>query len=49
MEIGAQFYNVRELCKTPEAFADTLARVAELGYKNVQISGTCPYEAEWLK
>lgn len=49
MEIGAQFYTVRELCKTPEAFADTLARVAEIGYKNVQISGTCPYEAEWLK
>ena len=49
MEIGAQFYTVRESCQTLEGFAETLKRVADIGYKNVQISGTCPYEAQWLK
>ena len=49
MEIGAQFYTVRESCKTLDGFAETLKKVADIGYKNVQISGTCPYEAEWLK
>ena len=49
MEIGAQFYTVRESCKTLADFAETLKKVADIGYKNVQISGTCPYEAEWLR
>ena len=49
MEIGAQFYTVRESCQTLEGFAETLKRVADIGYKYVQISGTCPYEAQWLK
>ena len=49
MEIGAQFYTVRESCKTLADFAETLKKVADIGYRNVQISGTCPYEAEWLR
>ena len=49
MQIGAQFYTVRNQCQTLEDFALTLRKVADIGYKNVQISGTCPYEAEWLK
>ena len=49
MEIGAQFYTVREQCKTLEDFAETLKRVADIGYRTVQISGTCPYPADWLK
>lgn len=49
MQIGAQLYTTRETCKTLEGFAQTLTRVAEIGYKTVQVSGTCPYEAEWLK
>ena len=49
MEIGAQFYTVRELCKDINGFADTLKRVADIGYKNVQISGTCEFDPEWLK
>ena len=49
MEIGAQFYTVREHCKTLEDFAESLKKVADIGYRNVQISGTCPYPAEWLK
>ena len=49
MQIGAQMYTTRESCKTLEGFAETLARIADIGYKTVQVSGTCPYEADWLK
>jgi len=48
MQIGAQMYTTRESCKTLEGFAETLDRIAEIGYKTVQVSGTCPYEADWL-
>ena len=48
MQIGAQMYTTRETCKTLEGFAETLDRIAEIGYKTVQVSGTCPYEADWL-
>ncbi len=48
MEIGAQFYTLHEQCKTLEGLENALKRVAEIGYKNVQISGTCPYEPAWL-
>ena len=49
MEIGAQFYTVRDLCRTTEGLAETLKKVADIGYKTVQLSGTCPYDAEWMK
>ncbi len=49
MEIGVQFYTLRKHCETLEDFAASLKRVAEMGYKNVQISGTCAYEPQWLK
>ena len=49
MKIGAQLYTVREYCKTLENFAETLERIAEIGYTTVQVSGTCAYDAKWLK
>lgn len=49
MEIGAQFFTVREFCKDLEGFSESLKKVADIGYKYVQISGTCPFEPEWLK
>mgnify|MGYP004472007421 FL=1 len=49
MEIGAQLYTVRDHCKTPDDFAETLRRIAAIGYKTVQVSGTCAYEPEWLR
>ncbi len=49
MEIGAQLYTVREFCRDLDSFAETLKKVADIGYKNVQVSGTCAYEADWLK
>ena len=49
MKIGAQFYTVREHCKDLTSFAESLKKVADIGYTTVQISGTCEYEADWLK
>ena len=48
MEIGAQFYTLREHCTNLEDFALSLKRVADIGYKVVQISGACDFEPEWL-
>ncbi|MGN0556226.1 MAG: sugar phosphate isomerase/epimerase family protein [Acutalibacteraceae bacterium] len=49
MKIGAQFYTVRDYCKDLDSFAETLKRVADIGYETVQISGTCAYDPTWLK
>ena len=48
MNIGAQMYTVRDFCKTTDELAETLARIADIGYREVQVSGTCPFEPEWL-
>lgn len=49
MEIGAQLFTVRDFCKDKSEFAVTLEKIADIGYRNVQVSGTCPYEPQWLK
>ncbi|MEG0693278.1 MAG: sugar phosphate isomerase/epimerase [Oscillospiraceae bacterium] len=49
MKIGAQLYTVRETTKTLESFSETLKRIADIGYKFVQVSGTCEYEPRWLE
>ncbi len=49
MKFGAQLYTLREYEKDLNSFADTLARVADMGYEYVQISGTCAFEAEWMR
>ena len=49
MKIGAQFYTIRDHCKTLEDFSESLKKVADIGYTTVQISGTCAYDAQWLK
>ena len=48
MRLGAQLFTVREHTKTLEDLSTTLARVADIGYEYVQVSGTCPFEADWL-
>ncbi|MBQ8208212.1 MAG: sugar phosphate isomerase/epimerase [Clostridia bacterium] len=48
MKVGAQLFSLRDFCKTPEDFAETLKKVADIGYTSVQVSGTCEYEADWL-
>ncbi len=49
MLVGAQFYTIREYCQNQNDFAESLKRVADIGYKTVQISGVCAYSPEWLK
>ena len=49
MKIGAQFYTIRDYCKTLEDFSESLKKVADIGYSTVQISGTCAFDAQWLK
>ncbi|MBR2286732.1 MAG: sugar phosphate isomerase/epimerase [Clostridia bacterium] len=49
MKIGAQLYTTCEFCQTLDGFAETLRKVADIGYTTVQVSGTCPFEADWLK
>ena len=48
MEISAQLFTTYEFCKDLDSFAQTLKKVADIGYKSVQVSGTCDYEPEWL-
>ncbi len=48
MEIGAQLVTVGKACTNLDDFAETLKRVADMGYKYVQVSGTCDYTGEWL-
>lgn len=48
MILGAQLYTLRDFTKTPNELSDTLKRVADIGYKTVQISSTCEYNPDWL-
>lgn len=41
-QVAVQMYTLRDHLKTPEDYDATLARVAEIGYKSVQISGPRP-------
>ena len=41
MRIGVQFYTLRDHCKTLEEFSESLKKVAEIGYKTVQIRIYC--------
>ena len=49
MKSGAQFYTIREFCKTPEALAESMRKVADIGYTTIQLSGVCEYDAQWMK
>ncbi|MBE6546382.1 MAG: sugar phosphate isomerase/epimerase [Ruminococcaceae bacterium] len=49
MKIGAQLYTVHRSTKTLEGLSEALKKIADIGYTTVQVSGTCAYEADWLK
>ena len=49
MIICAQMFTVHEQCQTLEGISESLKKIADIGYKSVQVSGTCPYDAMWLK
>lgn len=42
-------YTVRNFCRDLEGFKTTLEKIADIGYKTVQVSGVCDYEPAWLK
>ena len=48
MQIGAQFYTIRDFCKTPDDLSESLKKIADIGYTTVQLSGTCPYDPNWM-
>lgn len=49
MEVGAQFYTIRDFCKTPEDLVQSMQRIADIGYKNIQLSGVCDFEPEFMR
>lgn len=49
MQIGAQLYTINKHLKNLEDFSASLKKVADIGYKVVQVSGTCEFEPKWLK
>lgn len=49
MQIGAQLYTATKRLQTLEDFDAGLKKVADIGYRSVQVSGTCKYEPEWLR
>jgi sugar phosphate isomerase/epimerase len=48
MKIGAQFYTIRDFCTTTAALDESMKKVADIGYKHIQLSGVCAYEADWM-
>lgn len=43
MKLGAQMFTVREQCKTPEEIEIALEKIAQIGYRAVQVSGAGPH------
>ena len=48
MKIGAQFYTIRDFCTTTKDLDESLKKVADIGYEDIQLSGVCSYEPEWM-
>ena len=48
MKIGAQLFTCTAFCQNLDGLAETLKRVADIGYTTVQLSGVCKYEADWM-
>ncbi len=48
MKIGAQFFTIREFCKTPEDLDESMKKVAAIGYRHIQLSGVCAYDSAWM-
>lgn len=49
MELAAQLFTVHDYTKNLKDFDETLKKVSDIGYKFVQVSGTCPFSPYWLK
>lgn len=48
MKIGAQLFTIRESCQTLQDFSESLKMISDMGYRYVQVSGTCEYSGDWL-
>ncbi|MBR5452751.1 MAG: sugar phosphate isomerase/epimerase [Clostridia bacterium] len=48
MVLGAQLFTVRQHATNLDDFAETLKKIADIGYTTIQASGVCAYEPEWL-
>ncbi len=48
MRLGAQLFSVRNLTQKPEDFKSTLAKIREIGYENVQLSGAGPIDVAFI-
>lgn len=49
MKIGAQYFTIRDYCQTIEDFDTSCKKVADIGYKTVQLSGIGNFTAEEIK
>ncbi len=49
MKLGAQMYTVHDHTKNLKDFEESLKKISEIGYEYVQVSGTCDYNAKWLR
>ena len=47
-QLGAQLYTVREFMKTPDDMKTSLKKVADIGYRAVQLSGQGPIDPKTL-
>ncbi|MBQ4383046.1 MAG: sugar phosphate isomerase/epimerase [Firmicutes bacterium] len=49
MKVGAQLYTVREFMQDLPSVEESLKKVADMGYKYIQLSGGCPFDPEWMR
>ena len=49
MNIGAQYYTIRDFCQTIEDFDASCKKIADIGYKSVQLSGIGNFTADEIK
>ena len=49
MNIGAQYFTIRDFCKSLEDFDLSCKKVSDIGYKTIQLSGIGDFSAEDIK
>lgn len=46
---GAQFFTIRDFCKTSDGLFESMKKVADIGYTAIQLSGVCAFDCDWMK
>jgi sugar phosphate isomerase/epimerase len=49
MRVGAQTYTIREFTQTQTDFAQSMEKLAGIGYQTVQLSAIGSFQAEWIR